>query len=167
MRPRDAIFLVGFMGAGKSTVGRALARLLGWSFIDLDEQIVAAEGRRIPRIFAEDGERYFRRLETRFLGSLRDRPRIVVACGGGTYAQAESRSLIDAMGRTVWIRIALEEALARCAAGGAERPLFKDAAQAEAIYLARLPSYRAAALHVDAEGLTPEEIAERIARGLE
>lgn len=166
MRPRDAIFLVGFMGAGKTTAGRALARLLGWAFIDLDEQIVAAEGRSIPRIFAEDGETYFRRRETQFLSSLRDRPRIVVACGGGTYAQAESRSLIDRMGRAIWIQIPLEQALARCL-GGAERPLFRDAAQAEALYLARLPSYRAAALHVDAEGLTPEEIAGRIARSLE
>jgi shikimate kinase len=167
VRPRDAIFLVGFMGAGKTTAGRALARLLGWCFIDLDEQIVAAEGRSIPRIFTENGERYFRRLETQLLGSLRDRPRIVVACGGGTYAQAKSRALIDSMGRAVWIRISLEMALGRCAAGGTERPLFKDAVQAEALYLARLPSYRAAALHVDAEGLTPEEIAERIARSME
>ena len=128
MKPRDGIFLVGFMGAGKTTAGRALARLLD---------------------------------------SLRDRPRIVVACGGGTYAQAESRALIDSMGRTVWVRIPLEMSLARCAAGVTERPLFKDAAQAEALYLARLPSYRAAVLHVDAEGLTPEEIAERIARSME
>jgi len=156
------VFLVGFMGAGKTTVGRILARLLGWDFVDLDEIIVTAEGRGIPAIFAQEGEAYFRRLERGVLASLRGRTRLVVACGGGTYANDESRLLIDRMGRAVWVQVPLHQALARCPPGD-ERPLLKDEFQAEALYRRRLPAYRAAGLHVDADGLTAEEVAERIA----
>ncbi len=158
----DLVFLIGFMGAGKTTVGRNLARLLGWDFVDLDEKIVETEGRNIPQIFAGKGEAYFRLRETEVLASLRGRARLVVACGGGTYAHADSRRLIDRLGRAVWIQVPLEVALRRCA-GVTERPLVKDSAQAEALYRRRLPSYRAASLHVDSEGLSAEEVAERIA----
>lgn len=157
-----AVFLVGFMGAGKTTVGKILARLTGWDFVDLDELIVAADGRGIPQIFAQDGEAYFRRLEREALASLRGRTRLVVACGGGTYANEESRRLIDRLGRAVWIQVPLRQALRRCE-GGTGRPLLENESRAEALYRLRLPSYRAAGLHVDAEGLTAEEVAERIA----
>ena len=156
------VFLVGFMGAGKTTVGRILARLLGWDFVDLDEIIVKAEGRGIPAIFAQEGETYFRRLERGVLASFRGRTRLVVACGGGTYANDESRLLIDRMGRAVWVQVPLHQALARCPPGD-ERRLLQDESQAEALYRRRLPAYRAAGLHVDADGLTAEEVAERIA----
>jgi len=158
----DVVFLIGFMGAGKTTVGRHLARLLGWDFLDLDERIVANERLGIAQIFAVKGEAYFRRLETEILASLPGRARLVVACGGGTYAHDESRRLIDHLGRAVWIRLPLEVALRRCA-GDAGRPLLKTAAQADELYRRRLPSYRAASLHVDALGLSAEEVAERIA----
>jgi len=156
------VFLVGFMGAGKTTVGGILARLLRWDFVDLDELIVAADRRAIPVIFAAEGEAYFRRLEREILASLRGRSRLVVACGGGTYANDESRRLIDRMGRVVWIQVPLPQALARCEAA-AGRPLLQGAAQADTLYRSRLPSYRAAGLHVDADGLSAEEVAERIA----
>src|SRR5262245_9873938 len=161
VRP-DRVFLIGFMGAGKTTVGRHLARLLGWDFLDLDEQIVANESRSIPQIFASEGEAYFRRLEKDVLASLRGRERLVVACGGGTYAHPDSRSLIDRMGRVVWIQTPVKVALSRCA-GSSGRPLLKDDLQAETLYRKRLPSYRAAALHDDAAGLSAAEVAERIA----
>lgn len=156
------VFLIGFMGAGKTTVGRHLARLLGWDFVDLDEEIVAAERRSIPQIFALEGEAYFRRREGDILASLRDRTRLIVACGGGTYAHEDNRRLIDRLGRSVWIQLPLEVALRRCASVQG-RPLLKDGAQAEALYRRRLPSYRAAALHVDAQDLSAHEVAERIA----
>jgi len=156
------VFLVGFMGAGKTTVGRALARLLGWEFVDLDDRIVEASGRSIPEIFAGRGEAHFRELEAEILADLRGRTRIVVACGGGTYAHDRSRALIDAIGRAVWLHAPLAQALARCENGPA-RPMLRDAAHAEALYAARLPAYRAAPLRVDIEGLGQEEVAERIA----
>ena len=157
------VFLIGFMGAGKTTVGRHLARLLGWDFLDLDERIVAQERLGIAQIFAVKGEAYFRRLETEILASLRGQERLIVACGGGTYAQEDSRSLIDRLGRAVWIRLPLEVALRRCS-GDTGRPLLKNESQAEDLYRRRLPSYRSAPAQVDAHGLSPEEVAERIAR---
>ncbi len=159
--PRGPIFLVGFMGAGKTTTGRALARVLGWDFVDLDELIVETERRNIPEIFKDKGEVYFRRVEGEILESLRGRSRLVVACGGGTYAQDRTRALIDGMGRSVWLQVPLAQALARCEDAPA-RPLLQDAPTAEALYRARLPAYRAASLRVDVEGLSPEQVAERI-----
>jgi shikimate kinase len=165
MSPSPRVFLVGFMGCGKTTVGRALARLLGWEFVDLDERIVAADGRSISAILREAGEPFFRALESRVLASIAGRPRIVVACGGGTYAHGPCRSLIDAMGTAVWLQLPLHQALARCAAGEG-RPLLSGPGQAEALYRRRLPSYAAAPIHVPVEGLTPEEAAEAIAARL-
>jgi shikimate kinase len=158
----SAVFLVGFMGVGKTTSGRALARLLGWEFVDLDERIVDLEGKSIADIFAERGEAHFRALEAGVLSGLRGRTRVVVACGGGTYAEERCRALIDAIGRAVWLRSSLAQALARCAQGPV-RPMLRDAAQAESVYLTRVPSYRMAPLRVDVEGLAPEEVAVRIA----
>ncbi len=158
---RGPVFLVGFMGAGKTTAGKALARLLGWDFVDLDELIVDTEGRSIPEIFKQSGEPHFRSLEAQILASLRGRSRLVVACGGGTYAQDGIRALIDGMGRAVWLQVPLPQALARCEKGPG-RPLLKTDAQAETLYRSRLPAYRAAPLRVDVEGLSPEQVAERI-----
>ena len=162
---RDAVFLVGFMGVGKSTIGRALARLLDRLFVDLDDRIVEVEGRSIAAIIADSGEPYFRALERSILAAIGRRPPPVVACGGGTYAHEPSRRVIDTMGIAVWLQVPLEVALARCRAG-ADRPLLRSAAQARALYRARLPSYRSAPLHVDVEGLMPEEAAARIAARL-
>ena len=156
------LFLVGFMGVGKTTIGRALARLLGWDFLDLDEAIEAAEGRSIARIFAESGEPHFRERERLLLASLQGRERLVVACGGGTYAHPSSSLEIDRLGTAVWIEAPLGLCLRRAAAG-APRPLLKGPRQAESLYRARLPRYRAAPMRLDVERLTPEEAAERIA----
>jgi shikimate kinase len=162
---RAAVFLVGFMGAGKTTIGRALGRLLGREFVDLDDRIVEADGRDIPRILRESGEPYFRDLEARLLADLRGRAALVVACGGGTYAHPACRAVIDGLGTAVWLQAPLAVMLARCGAG-AGRPLLGSPEEARALYLSRLPAYRAAPVRVDVDGLTPEEAAERIAARL-
>jgi shikimate kinase len=161
--PRDEspLFLVGFMGAGKTTVGQALARLLGWDFLDLDDAIEAAEGRDIARIFQESGEAHFRERERGLLAGLEGRRRLVVACGGGTYAHPPAARVIDRLGTAVWIEVPLGLCLRR-AAHGPPRPLLKGPRQAETLYRTRLPHYRSAPLHVEAEPLTPEAAAERI-----
>jgi shikimate kinase len=161
--PRDEspLFLVGFMGAGKTTVGQALARLLGWDFLDLDDAIEAAEGRSIARIFQESGEPHFRDRERELLAGLEGRRRLVVACGGGTYAHPPAAQVIDRLGVAVWVEAPLGLCLRR-AAHGPPRPLLKGPRQAEALYRARLPRYRTAPLRIDAERLTPEAAAERI-----
>jgi shikimate kinase len=160
--PVDPVFLVGFMGVGKTSVGKALATLLDWAFIDLDEMIERAERHTITQIFRESGEARFRQLEARALASLRGRCRMVVACGGGTYAQRENRALIDGMGRAVWLQAPLAEALARCA-GNPGRPLLRSEAEAERLYRAREPSYRLAPLRCPVGGLDPGQAAERVA----
>ena len=85
--PRDKIFLVGFMGSGKSTVGPLVAARLGWDFIDLDRQIEREQGKLIREIFEQDGEPAFRRIEACHLRSLKDRAACVVALGGGAFVQ--------------------------------------------------------------------------------
>src|SRR6266705_530964 len=117
MEARGPIFLVGFMGAGKTTTGKALARLLGWDFVDLDDHIVDREGKSIPEIFREHGEPHFRRVKTEILRALRGRRRLVVAGGGCTYVQEASRAIIDAAGTAVWLQVHLTQALARCEDG--------------------------------------------------
>jgi shikimate kinase len=156
------LFLVGFMGAGKTTVAKALGHLLGWTALDLDDALVKAEGRSIPRILKESGEPHFRDLERRILEGLEGRTNLVVACGGGTYAHPPSHAVIDRLGKAVWLQAPLGLCLRRCQDGPA-RPLLRSPEQAEALYRKRLPAYRTAPLAVAVEGLTPEACAERIA----
>jgi len=96
--PVGQIYLVGFMGAGKTTAGRDLSALLGWDFADLDDAICRTEGKTIAEIFREHGEPHFRQREREALIGLAVRPRLVVATGGGTYVSRENRSLVEAAG---------------------------------------------------------------------
>jgi shikimate kinase len=157
----DPIFLVGFMGAGKSVSGALLARRLGWDFIDLDRLVIDREQRSIAEMFALDGEVGFRQAELRALDTLQGRRRLVVACGGGTYSHPEGSARIDAMGRAVWIDVPLSTSVERCTSGPV-RPLLRDRAQIESLYRARLPAYRRAPYRVEAVDATSEEIAGRI-----
>lgn len=159
------LILVGFMGSGKSTVGRELAQGLGWHFADLDDRIEAAAGRPIEAIFRERGEADFRELERRellqLLGESRSR-RTVVALGGGTFAQPQNQETIRACsGCTVFLEVPLEELLQRCA-GMSNRPLFRDEASFRALYEYRLGYYRQAAVTVQAGGAEPGAISERV-----
>ena len=124
------LYLVGFMGSGKSTVGPILADQLGREFLDLDELIEEAEETGIPRIFDLRGEAYFRQLESRILASVRDREPSVVALGGGAFSQAPNRGLIFRTGIAVTLRIPLELAWQRSTEMD-NRPLARDRQQFE------------------------------------
>jgi len=147
------IFLVGMMGAGKSTIGRALARRLGRDFVDLDEQIAARAGRSIPEIFERQGEAGFRAMER---DGLREAAggAAVVALGGGTLTQPGAASEIGAAGRVVYLRASVEQLLARLG-DGRGRPLLAglDApgrrARIAALLAERAPAYERADLVVD------------------
>ena len=113
------VFLIGFMGAGKTTVGRALARRLGWNFFDLDDVIEQREGRSVATIFAHAGEAVFRRAESdalRWLLQERDTSNdLIVALGGGAFVQPENRAMIErAQGTTILLEAPLEELRRRC-----------------------------------------------------
>ncbi len=117
------IVLIGFMGTGKSAVGRALARRTGWRHLDTDAEIERAAGKTIPQIFAEDGEEVFRAQETVLLKSLEQSEDLILSTGGGTPLRAENAVLLKRIGTVVWLHVAPEAILARVAHSLPERPL--------------------------------------------
>jgi shikimate kinase len=162
----DKIYLVGFMAAGKTTVARALARRLGWRAEDVDELIEARERRTIADIFARQGEPYFRAAERDILKILLPLRHVVVATGGGTFADVENRAAINRDGLSVWLDVPFDEVLARVPADG-RRPLASDRAQMERLFAMRRLAYLHAHLRVEATGLGADELAERIVANLE
>lgn len=155
--PQNALFLVGFMGAGKTTVGQELARQLEWDFVDLDDRIVAAEGRSIAEVFAESGEPAFRKAESLaladVLAELRNGGRLIVALGGGAFVQPNNADAIRATGvPVVFLDAPVEELRRRCAPGGALRPLFQDQAAFSRLYDERKGSYLQADFCVNTAG---------------
>lgn len=159
------IYLTGFMGSGKSTVGRRLANDLSWAFVDLDETIKARVGFSIPRIFSERGESGFRELESRCLRleAEREEP-AVIATGGGAVLDVGNRQLMDASGLTFWLHPSFEVISARLSESSrAKRPLFSDEEKARALYRQRLPVYRTATHEIPVEAdETASEVAARI-----
>jgi shikimate kinase len=159
--PARAVFLVGFMGAGKSSAGRALARQLDWPFEDLDERIQARERRSIEQIFRESGEPEFRRAEQdalrELLAELGPSPR-VVALGGGAFVRAENAALLEQAGvPVVFLDAPVEELFRRCQQERqVERPLYE----------ARRPHYLAAALRIETGGKEIDTVAAEVARAL-
>jgi len=120
------IYLIGFMGSGKSSTGRALARHLDLPFLDLDEVIERACGLTIPQLFARRGEDSFRRLEAKVLRSTVDYPEAVIACGGGTPCQHGNLEWMNKHGLTVYLNSPVEVLLERLEHAAEERPLLKD-----------------------------------------
>jgi shikimate kinase len=126
-------FLIGFMGAGKSSLGQSAADLLGWTFLDLDDLIVQREGKSIPDLFAERGEGYFRQVETACLQALEflRSGQYLIATGGGTPCQADNLAWMKAQGQTIYLQVSVKE-LSRRLRGEAEgRPLLQGKSQEE------------------------------------
>lgn len=162
------VYLTGFMGSGKSSVGRHLARRLGSRFLDLDEEIERRAGLTVREIFERHGEPEFRRLESEALRATSEYPGgedVVVATGGGTVTFEANARWIARHGVAVWLNPAFATIVARIGGlGKQDRPLFRDEVQALALYRERLPAYRKADLTVDVRpGERAEEVAARIA----
>lgn len=163
--PVRRVLLVGFMGSGKTTVGRILAERLGWSFVDFDERIEARLRRSVERIFREMGEAEFRRVEAEVGRDLVGRDRVVLASGGGWPARPGRLEGLPPGTLTVWLRVSPEEALRRVRRAEEVRPLLErpDAlAEAGRLLSEREPYYRRAALALDTEGAPAEELARSI-----
>jgi len=165
LKRTPGIYLVGFMGSGKSTVGRHLAHRLGWSFFDLDGEIEAAEKTSIGEIFETRGEAEFRRIETAMLrqhvASIeRGRP-AVVALGGGAFAHPENRELLQDHGITFWLDCPFE-IVSRRVAQASHRPLARDPEKFAALYRERLDTYRLADAQITIAGDNSDEAVEAI-----
>ena len=157
----DKIYLVGFMAAGKTTVARALASRLGWRAEDIDELIEARERRTVADIFARNGEPYFRTLEREILRLLLPLRHAVVATGGGTFMDPDNRAAINMDGVSIWLDVPFDELIARLPADG-RRPMAADRTQMERLFAMRQAAYANARVRIDARGVHPEEVADRI-----
>ena len=158
--------IVGYMGSGKTTVGHALARTLGWEFVDLDRAIAKAAGSTIPEIFRASGEEHFRNLERRaLLEALDGTPERVIACGGGIILRPENRRPLQ-RAATIFLEEELDTLYGRTSGG--DRPLRADSLEEfERRYAERLPLYgEVADLKVVVRGRQPTEVAQEIARWL-
>ncbi|WP_051978714.1 shikimate kinase [Edaphobacter aggregans] len=163
------ILLTGFMGAGKSTVGRMLASRLGWEFLDLDTHLESRTGSTIPELFAQHGEAHFRRLESTALASALGRSRTVLALGGGTPEELTNRLLIEQTPATlaVFLDAPFPTLFDRCMLQEIGRPVLADPAAAELRFARRRPLYaRLSRLTIDTSALTPEETVSAVLLGL-
>ena len=126
MQQASKIFLIGFMGSGKSTAGRKLASHLGWSFVDLDEKIEKTEGMKIPDIFSCKGEPYFRQLEAKALKGMKSETNTVISTGGGTPCFGDNMDFMLSSGLTIYIKMTPASLKRRLAGSSEGRPLLKD-----------------------------------------
>ena len=151
------IVLVGFMGAGKSTVGPLVAEALGWSFLDLDTELARRLGASIAEVFRTRGEPAFREEERRLAEEAASLQRHVLAAGGGAFAQDATRDALRRGALTVWLACGLPAVLARIPPDGS-RPLAGDRETIAHLFAQRESSYRQADCTVDAEQ-TPAAVA--------
>jgi shikimate kinase len=165
LKRTPGIYLVGFMGSGKSTVGRALARELGWSFVDLDEEIERREGTPISNIFEQHGEAAFRRMES---DALKERVRAVergepqvIALGGGAFVSDPNYTLLSNNGVSVWLDCPIE-IVERRVRGFRHRPLARDPQRMRELYDARRAAYARADYTIPIEGDDARETVARI-----
>jgi shikimate kinase len=171
--PVPAVFLVGFMGAGKSSVGRALGKALNCGFEDLDDRIERSEGRNIAEIFRASGEIEFRRVERvalqQLLREMADGDVRVIGLGGGAFVQADNAAVLKAAGVfTVFLDAPVDELWRRCVeqadGQGLRRPLLRSMVRFRTLHENRQAAYRKASMRIQTGGRTVGEIVEEIAK---
>jgi len=163
----DKIYLVGFMASGKTSVAKALAARLAWRVEDIDDLIEARERLTIADVFAQHGEPYFRAAEREMLRILQPLRHVVVATGGGTFADPANRAAINVDGVSIWLDVPLGELIPRIPLDG-RRPLARTREQLESLFDARAEGYRQAHIRMAAGGqpigAIADEILDRIRR---
>lgn len=165
----ERVLLVGFMCAGKTSVGAALARRLGWQHLDFDREIVARVGRSVAEIFRDEGEPAFRRLEAALTAEAAALQRVVLTPGGGWISVAGLLESLRPATITVWLQASPETILARAARGPAERPLLdtpNPAATVAQLLREREARYALADFAVATDDVGVEEVVERIRAGI-
>jgi len=157
------IYLVGFMGSGKTTIGRELAARIDAPFFDLDELIESAERTSIKELFAQRGEPYFRKRERDILRSTKHLEAAVIATGGGTFTFDENIQFIQSEGLSVYLSAPYALLRARVGDKAADRPLFADDVSTHELYANRIRYYRMSDITIEVrEEETPTEIVERL-----
>jgi len=162
----DKIYLVGFMAAGKTTMARALAKRLDWRAVDIDELVEAREHDSVAGIFARRGEAYFRIVERAALFEHLAPRHLVVATGGGTFADPQNRAAINHDGLSVWLDVPIDRLVARIPADG-RRPLAADRAGLERLYYQRRTFYEQAHMRLDAGRAGIDALVEQLVDWLE
>ena len=157
----DKVYLVGFMAAGKTSVGRALAKRLDWQAVDIDDLIEQRERLPVSEIFAKHGEPYFRAAEREVLAGQLATRHVVVATGGGTFVDPPNRAVINHDGVSVWLDAPLDRVIARIPVDG-RRPLAADRAELERLYQARRVAYEHAHLRLDAGRASVDALVEQL-----
>lgn len=119
------VYIIGFMGSGKTTAGKELASLLGWSFIDLDTKVEEHTGKTIPELFSHHGEEYFRNIETEALKNLKSQTNIIISTGGGAPCYGENMDFMLETGLTIYLKLTPGQLKIRLSGSTTERPLIK------------------------------------------
>ena len=163
---KDKIYLVGFMGAGKSTLASALGVRLGWRVEDIDTLVERRERLPVAKIFAQRGEAHFRAVERAILIDLLPARYVVIATGGGTYADGDNRTLINRDGISIWLDVSWKRVIERLPTDG-RRPLAADRSGMERLFDTRQSAYRHAHMRLDAERASTGELVERVLEWLE
>lgn len=170
MKLEKHIFLIGFMGVGKTTTSRLLSRKLQVREKDTDAMIVEAEGRSIPEIFEQSGEPYFRKVETGILDALDGVGPCIVSCGGGMAMRSENVEKMKKIGTVIFLTAAPETIYSHVKYS-THRPLLNgnmNIPYIKELMDAREPRYRAASdLEIETDGCTPEEVADKIINALQ
>jgi shikimate kinase len=156
------IYLIGFMGSGKSTVGKILAEKLNMNFVDIDKLIEEKEGMRIKDIFEQKGESYFRELERKQIEAIVNQEGLVVSTGGGLGANLGNMNLMKKNGDVVWLDVSLNTVLDRLK-NDQDRPLLKQPTEKiRQLFEERKNVYRLANIRINADKKTPSQIVEEI-----
>lgn len=162
---KNNISLIGFMGSGKTTVGKMVADRLGYLFFDIDEVIEISEQREIKDIFSEYGEEHFRNIESKILKKIASNKACVFACGGGVVLKGENMKIISKNSTVVYLNISFPEAVRRLS-GATDRPLLPDKNRDKKIHElinARSKQYcRYADIIINSEGISPKDTVKKI-----